>query len=342
MVSALKFCAIGAVAAAVALAGCATTTGTSQGGSEGFSFAVIGDLAYAEPFEPQLQRVLDDINRTPLSFLVHLGDLAAPPRACADETRARRLAQLQASAHPAILTPGDNDWTDCHEALTKVKSYTPEERLINLRQLFFAGSSTLGRRTFALRRQSESGDPETALYRENARWTQGGVVFLTVHIVGSNNNRGRTAAADEEYSHRTKANIKWLQEGFAHAQATQAKAIMILTQANIFFENTPVPGGKDAVPSGFTDIRNALEQAAVAFRKPVMLVHGDTHYFRMDKPLGRGTGANRTPSLENFTRLETFGQPNHHWVQISVEPDDPAVFVVRQRIVPENLFSRVE
>ena len=284
-----------------------------------------------------MERVLDDINRTPLAFLVHVGDLASPPRACADETRARRLAQLQTSAHPSILTPGDNDWTDCHEAQTKVKTFMPEERLTNLRDMFFAGRTTLGQRTFALQRQSDSNDPDSAEYRENVRWSRGGVVFLTLHIVGSNNNRGRTPSGDEEYARRTNANLKWLREGFRHASETNARAVMILTQANIFFENTPMAGGKEARPSGFGELRDAVEDVSNAFKKPVMFVHGDTHYFRMDKPLG-GT-RNRIPPLENFTRVETFGQPSHHWVQITVDPDDPAIFTVRQRIIPANVFT---
>ena len=205
--------------------------------------------------------------------------------------------------------------------------------------MFFGGRTTLGQRTFALQRQSDSTDPETTEYRENVRWSRGGVIFLTLHIVGSNNNRGRTPSGDQEYARRTIANIKWLREGFRHASETNARAVMILTQANIFFENTPIPGGKEAEPSGFGEIRAAVEDVTTAFGKPVMFVHGDTHYFRMDKPLGRGTPLKRTPSLENFTRLETFGQPNHHWVQITVEPDDPAIFTVRQRIVPANVFT---
>jgi hypothetical protein len=333
-----KICMAAAAAGAIALAGCATMSETSSAAR--FSFAVIGDLGYEEPFEPQLDRVLDEINRTPLSFVVHLGDLASPPRACSDEVRAKRLAQLKATAHPTIFTPGDNDWTDCHEQQTKVKTYTPDERLSNLRQMFFPGPNTLGQRTFALKRQSDSADASTARYRENARWEQGGVVFLTVHLVGSNNNRGRTAEADAEFVDRTSANIKWLRDGFRHAAETNARAVIIFTQANIFFDNTPVAGDRDANPSGFTETRNIVEELSTAFRKPVLFVHGDTHYFRVDKPLGNGTRQKRGQSLENFTRLEGFGQPNHHWVHVTVEPDDPGVFTIRERIVRGNILER--
>lgn len=41
----------------------------------------------------------------------------------------------------------------------------------------------------------------------------------------------------------------------------------------------------------------------IAFGKPVAYVHGDSHYFRIDKPL---LDANGIRAL-NFTRVETFG-----------------------------------
>jgi hypothetical protein len=84
-----------------------------------------------------------------------------------------------------------------------------------------------------------------------------------------------------------------------------------------------------------------LEKETIAFGKPVVLVHGASHFFRIDKPLpARVQGAPIRPSIENFTRLETFGTPNHHWVEVSVDPNDPNVFIVRQRIVAANIVRR--
>jgi len=42
----------------------------------------------------------------------------------------------------------------------------------------------------------------------------------------------------------------------------------------------------------------------VAFRRPVAYVHGDSHYFRVDKPFLDFQGRR----LETFTRVETFGE----------------------------------
>jgi hypothetical protein len=94
-------------------------------------------------------------------------------------------------------------------------------------------------------------------------------------------------------------------------------------------------------PSGFTDIRALLEQETIAFGKPVVLIHADTHFFRIDKPFGPLPGRTVTvPALENFTRVETFGTPNHHWVQVSVNANDPSVFAFRPRMVAPNVMRR--
>jgi hypothetical protein len=58
-------------------------------------------------------------------------------------------------------------------------------------------------------------------------------------------------------------------------------------------------------------------------------VHGDTHYFRVDKPL-----LDRTSLLTNFTRLETFGSPHIHWVKVTVDPRSRNVFTFEPMIVP--------
>jgi hypothetical protein len=55
-----------------------------------------------------------------------------------------------------------------------------------VRALFFSNEQSLGQRQLALTRQSA--DAAFAKFRENARWVQGEVVFVTVHAVGSNNN----------------------------------------------------------------------------------------------------------------------------------------------------------
>lgn len=305
-----------------------------------FSFAVIGDLGYVSEEEPWVENVFSDLNKdSSLSFVVHVGDLSSPRNACRDDFQTRRLAQFEKSSHPLIYTPGDNDWTDCHEPT--IAGGNPLERLSRLRTLFFAGDQSLGQRKIALKRQSQSADPILAKHRENVRWDMGGVTFITLHVVGSNNGLGRWPEGDEEYAERKSANLAWLREGFEHARAAGSRAVMILQQANIFPSSPPFPD-KEGNPSGITEVRTAIEKEATAFRQPVVLVHGDSHYFRLDNPFWQRPprGQRAPPALENFLRLETFGTPNHHWVKITVDPDNPNVFSFWPRIVAANVIKR--
>jgi len=196
-----------------------------------------------------------------------------------------------------------------------------------------------GPTALALTRQSD--DPAFARYRENARWDLGGVTFLTLHVPGSNNGLGRTPQGDAEWAERNTANLAWLRAGFAHATANGSRAVMILQQANMFSAILPI-ADPPKTPSGFSDLLAELERQAVAFARPVVLVHGDSHYFRVDKPLSplRVRGKPPVTALENFTRVETFGSPYSHWVHVSVEADDPNVFTFRQRLVTPNVKPR--
>jgi len=82
----------------------------------------------------------------------------------------------------------------------------------------------------------------------------------------------------------------------------------------------------------------ALRTDVIAFRKPVAYVHGDSHYFRIDRPLLDAQGRR----LENFTRVETFGdnQGNGNndvqWVKALVDPHSRDVFAFQAQIVPAN------
>jgi hypothetical protein len=94
----------------------------------------------------------------------------------------------------------------------------------------------------------------------------------------------------------------------------------------------------DGQPDGFQSFLSALRDRVVAFRKPVVYVHGDSHYFRIDKPLQNSAGQR----LENFTRLETFGDHQENgnndvnWVKVTVDPDSREVFSYQPQIVPGN------
>jgi hypothetical protein len=76
----------------------------------------------------------------------------------------------------------------------------------------------------------------------------------------------------------------------------------------------------------------------MAYDKPIVLVHGDTHTFRIDKPMihDEKAGGGRGRSVEHFTRVELFGFPESHWVRAVIDPADPNVFSFRAEMVREN------
>lgn len=320
--------------------GCAST---ASGGADRFEIGLIGDQHYDAHSTAQFPNILAAMNRTELAFVVHVGDIGSPPfGSCLDETYLKRREEFNSLHHPLIYTPGDNEWTDCHQA------GNPDSlgRLSKLREVMFQGEESLGGSRMPLTRQSH--DARHAKYRENARWSRGGVLFATLHITGSNNNLGRTPEMDAEYAERNAANLEWLRDAFRHARESNSRGLMLLMQANPYFEQrwpvrrrgglrfAPPPPNR---PDGFADFVAALTREVLAYDKPVALVHGDTHYFRIDKPMiiDDKSGAGRGSIVEHFTRVELFGYPEAHWVRAVIDPADPNVFSFRAEPVRENI-----
>lgn len=346
----LKLVPISLVLAAIA--GCTTMQGEAR-----HSFGVIGDTPYTKVQEREYQNVLKALNTAELAFVVHVGDVQFDARPynqnpaiasmpCVEESYKAIYDSFQSVRHPLILTPGDNDWTDCWPL--KAKKVDPLELLAGIRSRFYPEGRSLGQRTMAVTNQSA--DPAFAKFRENLRWEMGGVTFVTVHIVGSNDNFGRTAEMDAEHLERKAANIAWPKRSFALAKSAGSRGMVILTQANPGFENFwPLPAKTryfipfiprgQALPSpksAFGDYIASLAAELEDFDKPVLFVHGDTHLFRIDKPLYSAKSGNL---FENFTRVETFGWPDSHWVRIEIDPADPQLFIVVPQIVRENRAS---
>lgn len=289
-----------------------------------FEFALIGDTPYDDAQETNLfPNLMADLNRAKLAFVVHDGDFKSGASPCSNELFERRLKQFQAFKHPLIYLFGDNEWSDCGHTTTDKSN--PVERLETLRAMFCAGGESLGRRRLPLTRQSD--DPAHAIYRENVLWTLGSVVFLGLNVPGNSNNYGQP-----EYGPRNAANLAWMKRGFDLAHTGGFQGIMVIIQANPHFDLAAT----NALRRGFNDMLNLLEKETVAFAKPVALVHGDSHYYRIDQPL---LGRRSRKRLENFTRVETFGNPDNHWIRVTVNPRDPNLFSYRPEYVRKNLVN---
>lgn len=289
-----------------------------------FDFALIGDTPYDALQETNLfPNMIDELNQAQLAFVVHNGDIKSGSSPCTDEYFEACAKQFATIRPPFIYLFGDNEWSDCGKV--KTNAFDPEERLEKLRALFTQGDVSLGQRTIPLLRQSKT--PAFSKFRENVRWVDGRIVFAGLNVPGDDNHFGTP-----EFAPRNAANIAWIQEAFALANREKFHAVMIIMQANPHFEI----GATNRVRRGFNEMLQVLERETLAFGKPVVLVHGDSHYFRIDQPL-LGTRSKRR--IENFTRVETFGNPDVHWLKVSVDHRDPNVFTFRPQYVRKNLLK---
>jgi hypothetical protein len=317
----------------------------------GYAIALWGDLPYS-PAQATVgvPNLIADMNAQRLKFSVHNGDLKAGSGSlCDDNLYYQSLDYFNALRAPAMFTPGDNDWTDCDRPSNG--GFNSRERLDRERQVFFSTPFSLGQRKLKQEVQTEAlclGLNGAVPCVENRRWTVGRVTYVTLNVAGSCNNLCDTAPDAAEYAARNAANIKWLLETFAIAKARNAAALMIISQANPGWDlsdptRAPLRDAKtlvqtDGAPDGYKDFLLVLRDQVTAFRKPVAYVHGDSHYYRIDKPLLNAAGQR----LENFTRIETFGNNaangtnDVQWVKVNVDARSRDVFSVQAMIVPGN------
>jgi hypothetical protein len=316
-----------------------------------YDIALIGDMPYGADNEPKYERVIADINRHNPAFTVHVGDTKSGSTRCDDAHYTKTLNWFNSFESALVYTPGDNEWTDCMR--TSNGAFDPLDRLSLIRRMYFNGNLSLGKRPIELMRQSD--EPGFALYRENAIWARGPVVFVAVHIVGSNNNleyRDVQGAPnpfydnDREYTARNAANQAWLRKAFQMAREWGSYGIMILAQANVFESYLSTTEG--ATRSGFADFIGLLREETAKFDGQVVMVSGDSHYTRVDKPLTAtyppcpSTNAACRPDnapgarFYNFTRVEVPGQNDNHWVRARVVPLPRRPFQFELVVVPEN------
>jgi hypothetical protein len=295
------------------------------------------------------------MNSQRLAFTVHDGDLKAGSNSpCNDALYTTALGYFNSLEAPAAFTPGDNDWTDCDRASNG--GYNSLERLDHEREVFFNTRYSLGKHRMRQEVQEEalclgldgSGKQVPVPCVENRRWTVGRITYATLNIQGSCNNLCDTAPDPKEYAARNDADIKWMQETFAAATNRHSVAVMFISQADPGWDlsdvtRAPLRDPKtlaetDGQPDGFQKFLLALRDEVIAFGKPVAYVHGDSHYFRVDRPFLDDQGRR----LENFTRVETFGDNQANgtndvqWLKVIVDPQSREVFSYQAQIVPAN------
>jgi hypothetical protein len=293
-----------------------------RGTGHEFTFALLGDTPYGDAQRAEFPALVKTINADPgVRMVLHAGDVKNGSSTCDDARFADLAALYDTFEDPFVLTPGDNEWTDCHR--TPAGGYLPTERLDAVRRAFFPRPGfTLGKNpAFVL---TQAYDPRHQPYRENVLFMRGGAVFATLHVVGSENDLAPWASLPggdrpdlrlAEFNARKAAVLDWIDITFAVACFTNAPGVLLLMQA----EPVDTPG--------FTEIRRRIAEKAAAFGKPVLLVHGDEHIYEVEPNYA---------GVPNLTRLETFGETATQWLRVTVDPKTPSVFSWEPKTVPAS------
>ena len=275
------------------------------------SFTAIGDQPYFS--NEAFRQLITGINQHPRSkFTIHVGDIKNGASVCSDETFLEVRKLFDGFEKPLVFTPGDNEWTDCHRASNG--SYQQLERLEKVRSVFFQEGKSLGQQTLQLQNQSKV-MPKFRAYIENARWVNQDILFVTIHQVGSNNNLDQQVpGAIAEYQARNRANMAWLNNSFQLAKNKKYAAIVVAMQSDIFDPRVPTE-------SGFKDFIENISKLSASFKKPVLLIQGDSHQYVVDQPIKNQAGQ----TLENVLRLIVPGASLVEAVEVTIDTNKKTV-----------------
>ena len=253
------------------LAGCAA--GAAVPGDKPF-FVLMGDAPYSAGDLPRLDSLIADVNAAKPAFVAHVGDITSGRGPCTDEWFRARKAQLGKLSAPLVLLPGDNDWVDCHRT-----GFDPLERLRFWRSLFCFSSLKLER--------------QNAEYCEHVRWQHEGWLFVALNVQGSNDNLAMPA----EHAARSRAVLAWIDDSERVMKEKKLKGLVLLMQANPFLK--PRAGAGNA----FEKYLIKIETLGKTYPERIVLVHGDSHTYRDDRP------------LSGVRRVEVHGSPFVGWLR---------------------------
>lgn len=317
-----------------------------------YTVALIGDYNYGPldgPLWQESERMVVDINKAKPLFAIHNGDIKAGSSECVDEIVAATKAQFDRFTMPLVYLFGDNEWTDCHRILaTKPTSRfgDPLERLDNLRTTFYRTNRSQGQNPLTLTRQADV-DPQFQTFVENVRWMQGPVLYIGLNIPGSNNNSAGAPGSKQltrplstnEFRVREPATIKWINDSFDEAKRVKARGVVVALQGNPDFENKN-PDLPTYDNDGYKRFIKTIQNEAYAFSGEVVVTHGDSHTQHVDQPVTQAIDVrdpfDRSPVIKNLIRVETFGNPETHWVKMTVDPIGPKLFTFDRMIVAGN------
>jgi hypothetical protein len=319
-------------------------TSTSSDNSK-LTLAVIGDMPYgASPtdkveFNANPTFITAINNDKDVSMVLHAGDIHSGKEYCTQAYDSLIYSQWAAFKVPLVYAPGDNEWTDCHKIKEGGGAYNaatggidyatdptthdwidyaggdPVANLDLVRSIFFStpGKTLGGSMTVHTQAQEfDTAHPTDSSYVENVWFEKSGVLFVTLNIPGGSNNNTdpwygaptMSPAQQQEVANRTGATLRWLDTAFAKATANGDKALVIMEQADMWDLD-----GKTMANQHLTEYKQYIDKIATltsAFTKPVLLINGDSHFYRSDNPLVKAADCKvEVPSVAGSKSITT-------------------------------------
>jgi len=282
--------------------------------AEPFTFIALGDTTYEPTQDDAIYHdLITLINSRHPAFTIHVGDTKGFGD-CGAEFQEKEKARFNTYESAVIYAPGNNEWADCWRA--ENFEADPVAILNILRQTFFSDNMSLGQNPIPVMRESD--DPNFSEIRENAMWEKGGILFVTLHIVGSGNN---LVALNEdmfrEFLSRDLANEAWIKKAFEKVEAEGLEGVVFAFHSNIFDDNPAYRAGP------FERTRAALREGVAGTTAKVLVVNGHYHELVIDTPWQVQDFATNSYTFGNLTRLQVPGWPQHKAVEVTVEPGTP-------------------
>lgn len=321
---------------------------------EQFSIALIGDMPYDALGAAQAPNVIAEINASKVKFSLFDGDtMSGKKNKCTDAAYpALKTEFFDTFRKQVFYSIGDNEWVDCDRAVKG--AFDPLGRLALVRSNFFVSGDeyiNLGQKRLKTRVLHNSDYPEMQIFSYR------GITVVIPHVTGSANNAAVQTPAYRtyndtafdgdaaEFAARDAANVAWINRGFEIAQERKSLGVIVVVQADMdwqgYFRNAAAPNNE--YTQAYDNIKQALLTNSIAFKRPVLLQNGDSHWFQVDMPMNETAGhiveGDKGSLVENFTRVQTFGSGFNHWVELTINPEDSNLWEFQVHLVKANLAT---
>lgn len=245
------------------------------------TFSAIGDVPYSDAFADSLRINLIKFNKHHnSSFLIHLGDIKSGSTPC-EETKYQLVADiLMLSEVPVFIIPGDNEYNDCED---------PKEAFALWNKYFY--------------HFHENWEvPWETSYQleqlENFTWVKNDVLYVGLNLVGGH------VHDSSEWDIRLEQSANWI--GSLLEKDDTFKAMVVFGHANM-----------NNAPEKFELFTDKFRALAANFKKPILYLHGDGHYWIKDRPWKE----------QNIQRVQVDAGARILHIKIDTKLEDPFVFV---------------